>query len=95
MTSGSSSEIDSFTLSIEEETSFINLIPYDYSKSEEEEDKDDLSNTSFDSSELVGDPEDKIEPINEILTVDKKLDKNDETDLCLSIYELCLFFFIY
>ena len=72
----SSSDIDSFTLIIEE-TSIINLFPYGYDLSKED-DFANLSQSSVDSSELVGDSDDEAEHIIEIFKFNKKLDKINE-----------------
>ena len=73
----SSSDIDSFTLIIEEETSIINLFPYGYDLSKED-DFANLSQSSIDSSELVGDSDGEAEHIVEIFKFNKKLEKIDE-----------------
>ena len=78
MSRKSSSNIDSFTLSIVEESSIINLISYDYDSSEEIDDVN-LSQNSIDSSEFLDDLDDEVWN-SEIYKLNKRLVKKSEAN---------------
>ena len=67
----------SFTISREEESSIITLLPCDYGSSEED-DYTNLSQDSIDSSEIADDSDDKTILITKFCTLNKRLNKIDE-----------------